>query len=63
MGNGHAMPQTGRAQSFAGKQAVGHQGPGQAVQVLKQQPGFFKSALFTGGFKTDKDLGDRKDGG
>jgi hypothetical protein len=43
MRDGHAMPQTGRTQAFAGEQAVGDQGAAQAVQAFKQQAGFFKS--------------------
>ena len=45
MRNSHAVAQAGWAQALAGKQAVGDQGPGQAVLALKQQPGLFKPAF------------------
>ena len=62
MGDGHAVPESGRTQSLTRKQTVGHQGPGQPVQVLEQQPGFFKCPFLAGGFNPHKDLGRRQDG-
>src|SRR5207247_8878385 len=55
--NGLAMTQAGGAQTLTGKQAVGDQRTVQAVQVFKQQTGFFKSALLAGRFNTDQHLG------
>jgi hypothetical protein len=57
------MAQAGGAQSLAGKQAVCHQGPVQAMQALKQQAGFFKSTFFAGDLHAHKNMGRRQDGG
>src|SRR5574343_734372 len=62
MRDGHAMTQSGGAQAFAGKQAIGHQRTRQAVQILKEKAGFFKSPLLAGGFNPHKNLGNGQDG-
>jgi hypothetical protein len=50
------MTQASRAQAFPGKQAVCYQGTTQAVKILEQQTGFFKSPLFAGHIDLNKYL-------
>src|SRR5690606_20682600 len=61
--NGHAMPQAGGTQAFAGKQTVGDQRPRQAVQTLEQEACFFKSTFLAGGINAHEHLIGRQDGG
>jgi hypothetical protein len=56
------MTQASGAQTFARKQAVGDEGPAQAVQILKKKARFFKSALLAGGIYAHQNLGSGQDG-
>ncbi len=62
MRNRYAVPQAGRAEAFARKQAVGHDGAAEVVQLLKQQAGFFKGPFFAGGLNINKNLRGRQYG-
>jgi hypothetical protein len=61
MGNGHAVAQTGRAQTLSRKQAVCDQRPRKTMQILKQQARLFKSALLAGGVNAHQNLFNGKD--
>ncbi|MNV88669.1 hypothetical protein D3C71_1828940 [compost metagenome] len=63
VGNGHAMAQTGGAQAFTRKEAVGDQRARETVLALEQQTRFFKSTLLAGGVNAHKHLSGGQDGG
>lgn len=60
--DGNTMAQARRAQSLAGKQAVGDKGTRQAMQILKEKSGFFECTFLAGGFHPHKNLGNRQYG-
>src|SRR5258707_2329319 len=44
--NGESLPEAGRAETFAGEQAVEHQAPRHPLVVLEEQPGLLETPQF-----------------
>ena len=57
--NGHALPQAGGAELFAGKQAVEHIGARQAGFIFKQQTCLLEYTLFAADFQIQHNMRQR----
>ena len=57
VGDGDALPQSGRTQAFAGEQAVEDRAAGDALVVLEQQSCLFEDALLAARVEVDHHVG------
>ena len=57
VGNGHALPQAGTAELFAGEQAVEHRRMRQATVRFQKLGNGFKQPLFTADLHIEHDIG------
>jgi hypothetical protein len=60
MRDGNVVPKGGGAQTLASDQAMENGCPGNAVMVLENQSGLFKSALLAGNSKIQNHVGQRQ---
>lgn len=62
MRDSDTVPESGRPEALPGKQAVGNQGPAEAMKILKQQSRFFKNPLLAAGIDLHHNLCNGEDG-
>src|SRR6266446_1775908 len=54
--NGESLPEAGRAETLAGKQAVEHQAPRHPLVVLEEQPGLLEHAFLARHIQVQEDV-------